>query len=1013
MPSRTSGSRRRQTLAIGWALCSTLACMALSAVPAFAALPDGRVYEAVSPVATEGNVDAYVPGVGSGTTDTNGQFGGVITRHPFEVAPNGEMVVYPGDPPATGGGTGGSGIGEGDEYRAVRSPEGGWTQMDLQPEGIHEAPYEAFSSDLSVGILSAFDQQLTSDAPANCQVLFARTRGDEAFHAAFTSTQVRGECDGFPGVEGISADDAHLLFTSETALTPNAIVAQRNLYESVAGQVYLVSILPSGEAASVTLQSVSGSTTNVISPDGSRVYWTDASGGQVYLRVNATQPQSAIVAGRCSEPAKACTLQVSASEKTNGAGSAGSDPDGPKPAEYWAATSDGSQAFLTSAEELTNDADTGPGPTIGRAGLEGAAIVQSFIPAGARAVAVDGSHVYWADPSGHSIGRANLDGTGVEPSFIAGAGNPTGVAVDASHVYWTNAASGREEEGTIGRANLDGSGVDESFIAGASDPQSIAVDASHVYWGNGEENAFIGRADLDGTEVDQSFIAVFGGGPVGFASGIAVDASHIYWSDPVANSIGRANLDGTGRERSFIAGASDPRGVAVDPSHVYWTDAATGTVARAALDGSGAEQSFIAGASNPQGVAVDAGDIYWANGTGDGERNLYRFDAEAPEAERLTDLTTAPGADVQGVVGTSGDGSYVYFAAGGVLASNENDAHETAAPQTCMPWVNEADEGTSCNVYLWHGGVITFITALSGKDQNFVVPFDGEGESNESGDWALQAGYRTTAVTPNGHGLVFMSQASLTGYDNNIGGELLDEVFLYEAGTGTLTCVSCDPSGAPPVPTAFNRIHEEIPAIVSRESVGAFIPITKAQGSQPHVISDDGSRVFFDSAEPLVPQDVNGWFDVYEWERDGAGSCAQSAGCVYLLSGGTSTESSWLLGADASGENVFIITHAQLTAQDRNGNEDVYDARVGGVQPSPQSECSGAGCQGVPPAPPIFATPSSVTFNGIGNFPPVTTAAAKPKAKAKVVKCRKGLVRKHSRCVRKKAVRKPAIKRGK
>ena len=63
--------------------------------------------------------------------------------------------------------------------------------------------------------------------------------------------------------------------------------------------------------------------------------------------------------------------------------------------------------------------------------------------------------------------------------------------------------------------------------------------------------------------------------------------------------------------------------------------------------------------------------------------------------------------------------------------------------------------------------------------------------------------------------------------------------------------------------------------------------------------------------------------------------------------------------------------------------------------------CTGTGCQGVPPAPPIFATPSSVTFNGVGNFEPSQKTTVKPKAKLK--HCKKGLTRKHGRCVKKKA----------
>ena len=104
--------------------------------------------------------------------------------------------------------------------------------------------------------------------------------------------------------------------------------------------------------------------------------------------------------------------------------------------------------------------------------------------------------------------------------------------------------------------------------------------------------------------------------------------------------------------------------------------------------------------------------------------------------------------------------------------------------------------------------------------------------------------------------------------------------------------------------------------------------------------------------------------------------------CIYLLSGGTSPESAYMLDASTSGNDVFIITRAQLLPSDRNDNDDLYDARVGGVVPPPVTACSGSGCQGVPPAPPIFATPSSVTFSGVGNFLPQTNLVDKTQDKA-------------------------------
>ena len=78
---------------------------------------------------------------------------------------------------------------------------------------------------------------------------------------------------------------------------------------------------------------------------------------------------------------------------------------------------------------------------------------------------------------------------------------------------------------------------------------------------------------------------------------------------------------------------------------------------------------------------------------------------------------------------------------------------------------------------------------------------------------------------------------------------------------------------------------------------------------------------------------------------------------------------SWLLGASASGNDAFVITRAQLASGDQNEAFDLYDARVGGVVPPRPPECTGSGCQGAPASAPVFATPPSVTFNGVGNLP--------------------------------------------
>jgi hypothetical protein len=265
-----------------------------------------------------------------------------------------------------------------------------------------------------------------------------------------------------------------------------------------------------------------------------------------------------------------------------------------------------------------------PPGTIGRANLDGTGVDQNFIsdPTTPLGLAVDSSHVYWANVFAGTIARANLDGTGVDQNFITGAVAPLAVAVDSGHVYWadqgtcaTTCPPPQPGDGLIGRANLDGTGVDLSFITGIT-PTDVAVDANHVYWGDTNLGA-IGRANLDGSGVNQSFI----GGRLNpprdrvVPLSVAVDAVHVYWGNGCSpchggrpsSAIGRATLDGTGVNLRFIRSVTSPSGVAVDANHVYWSDRQDGTIGRANLDGTGANQSFITGATNPDGVAVDAG----------------------------------------------------------------------------------------------------------------------------------------------------------------------------------------------------------------------------------------------------------------------------------------------------------------------------------------------------------------------------------------------------------------------
>lgn len=217
-------------------------------------------------------------------------------------------------------------------------------------------------------------------------------------------------------------------------------------------------------------------------------------------------------------------------------------------------------------------------------------------------------------------------------------------------------------------------------------------------------------------------------------------------------------------------------------------------------------------------------------------------------------------------------------------------------------------------------------------------------------------------VTPDGHSIVFTTEEE-KAYPE-VHSNYVQRVNVYDAVTKTLYCASCTSQGT------LGRLQ-----MTNAENV-----------YQPRWISTNGAHVFFVTREGLVPQDTNETQDVYEWERPGTGGCTESTGCVYLLSGGTNTAHASFLDAGESGEDVFIVTRANLVGGDEDGLYDVYDVRVGQA-PSAPPACTGTGCQGLPSASPIFATPSSVTFEGVGNFAaPVKEAKAKAKPKPKLEK---------------------------
>ncbi len=364
----------------------------------------------------------------------------------------------------------------------------------------------------------------------------------------------------------------------------------------------------------------------------------------------------------------------------------------------------------------------------------------------------------------------------------------------------------------------------------------------------------------------------------------------------------------------------------------------------------------------------------------------------------LRDLTpkteAGESAGVQGeLIGYSNDASTIYFVANGALG----DGGQHGAVVGNCKIAGGAAEGM-CNLYEWHEGAIALVAVISGED---VGDWGGEG-----GDLTDLAG----RVTGNGEWLAFMSNRSLTGYDNRDlhSGVRDEEVYLYNSTSKSLVCVSCNPTGERPNGIEYGKEGE--PDHLNGGLVGGaklwpdqtwfagnvpgWVPFELKEAQyQPRYLDEDG-RMFFNSSDGLVPRDTNGTEDVYEYEPVGVGSCrvggsgyvVAEGGCLGLVSSGESSEESAFLDASESGDDVFFLTKAQLSKRDTDSVLDIYDARVGGVEPeeSKPVECLGDACQS-PVTPPESLTPSSLTAGGPGNVltpsPPGATAKTVVKGK--------------------------------
>lgn len=444
------------------------------------------------------------------------------------------------------------------------------------------------------------------------------------------------------------------------------------------------------------------------------------------------------------------------------------------------------------------------------------------------------------------------------------------------------------------------------------------------------------------------------------------------------------------------------------------------------------------GVASYQTASIDGSRVFYKE-----DGHLYVFTDPVGEGPPASTVDLTEGVNVEGaVIGASDTGEYVYLVTAGALNPSENPGKTVAGAE------NENARGQKpegdWTLYVIHyeheKWKPTFIANLTGADSpDWAGDREGATGTNLTG--------LTARVSPDGQRLAFMSQERITGYDNTDinSGAADEEVYEYDALSNRTVCASCNPTGERPT-GVFDPIRGgpndallvDEPQAWEEHWLAASIPGWTAQTLhtalyQSRYLDDDG-RLFFDSSDTLAPADVNDEENVYEFDPEGLGDCSSGTanpaevyspgadGCVGLISSGASGQESAFLDASGlnpttgqEGEDVFFMTSSKLVSRDVDTAYDVYDAHAcssvvpcaAGAVAVPPACTTADSCRAAPtPQPEVFGAPASQTFSGSGNLVPAPSAApVSVKATAKVVKCRRGFVRKHNRCVKKSKTR--------
>jgi hypothetical protein len=374
------------------------------------------------------------------------------------------------------------------------------------------------------------------------------------------------------------------------------------------------------------------------------------------------------------------------------------------------------------------------------------------------------------------------------------------------------------------------------------------------------------------------------------------------------------------------------------------------------------ETSEIAKSPNVfAGISEDGTRVFFAKTTtGSKPATLYACDVEAGPCTGGAPPGLTEIAAESVFVNVSADGSHAFFISEEGLTGpgQENEVGQ------------HAEDGVD-NLYEWDGAEIHFIAVAAGID----AALSNWTESINVGP-NIGRGQSPTRATPDGGVFVFQSSAQLTAYEN----EGVEEIYRYAPAAppgGRLLCVSCDPSGAPPGKGAVLQINNG--TAFPHPNQSTIIPNVTDDGQE--VFFQSYERLLPEDANGVA--DVYEW--MAQGTGSGAEECKRQRGCLALISSGQGEAPSALMGMSADGSDVFFEMPEKLVPRDIPATQSIYDARVdGGIPPeATQSPCHGDACQGEGSTPPALASPASSAEVPEGNVEEPIARCPKGKRRVK------------------------------